>query len=92
MMSQENFGVGAQVFVRDASATDTSQWPSEPSGFLVSQAGSGVQGVWGRANGGRVWTVEFDEPQTNANGDGPFTSALVHERFLELAPPVDATE
>ncbi|WP_213815002.1 hypothetical protein [Glaciihabitans sp. dw_435] len=92
MMSENNVGVGAQVFVRDASATDPSLWPTEPSGFVVAQAGSGVQGVWGRANGGRVWSIEFDEPQINANGDGPFSSALVHERFLQLAPPVEFSD
>jgi hypothetical protein len=37
-----------------------------------------------------MWWVQFDEPQTNAQGDGPFLSAQVHERFLVLAPPVGA--
>ncbi len=36
-----------------------------------------------------MWWVEFDEPQTNNEGDGPFTTAQVHEKYLELAPPVN---
>jgi hypothetical protein len=35
-----------------------------------------------------MWWVEFDEPQSNTEGDGPFTSVQVHEKYLELAPPV----
>ncbi len=83
-----DFGVGAQVFVHDASTTDRAPWPAEPSGIIVRAGGSALAGVWGRGGGGRMWWVEFDEPQSNAEGDGPFTSVQVHERYLELAPPV----
>jgi hypothetical protein len=34
-----------------------------------------------------MWWVEFDEPQTNSDGGGPYATAQVHEKFLELAPP-----
>jgi len=83
------FGIGAQVGVQDASPTDPSGWPAEPSGIIVRSAGSALQGVWGRASGGRLWIVEFDEPQTNAQGDGPFATASLHEKYLELAPEID---
>lgn len=89
MTLRSDFGIGAQVFVRDASAADTSPWPASPSGIIQRAGGSAVAGVWGRAAaGGRLWWVEFDEPQLNADGDGPFASAQVLEKFLELAPPV----
>ncbi|MET4781389.1 hypothetical protein [Glaciihabitans sp. UYNi722] len=84
-----DFGVGAQVVVRDASGSDRSPWPDEPSGIIVRSGGSALAGVWGRGGGGRMWWVEFDELQTNAEGDGLFPSAQVHEKYLELAPPVD---
>jgi hypothetical protein len=83
-----DFGVGAQVFVHDASTTDRTPWPAEPSGVIVRAGGSALAGVWGSGGGGRMWWVEFDEPQSNTEGDGPFTTAQVHEKYLELAPPV----
>ena len=88
----DDFGVGAQVFVRAATAGESSLWPDEPSGVIVRSGGSALAGVWGRGGGGRMWWVEFDEPQSNSDGDGPFASAQVHERFLELAPPVSDPE
>ncbi|HEY0260638.1 MAG TPA: hypothetical protein VGC18_12400 [Lacisediminihabitans sp.] len=82
------FGIGAQVVVRDVSEDDRSPWPDEPSGVIVRAGGSAIAGVWGRAARSRMWWVEFDEPQTDAAGDGPFPSAQVPERYLELAPVV----
>lgn len=83
------FGVGAQVVVRDVSAGDPSPWPDSPSGVIVGSSGSAIAGVWGRAVRGRVWVVEFDEPQRHSDGSGPFPGAPVHERYLELAPLAD---
>ena len=83
-----DFGIGAQVFVLASVEGDASQWPAELSGVIVRAGGSALAGVWGRGGGGRMWWVQFDEPQSNAQGDGPFLSAQVHEKFLELAPPV----
>lgn len=88
----DDFGIGAQVVVRAANAGEPSPWPREPSGVIVRSGGSALAGVWGRGGGGRMWWVEFDEPQSNSDGDGPFPSAQVHEKFLELAPPVSDPE
>lgn len=88
----DDFGIGAQVFVHAAAAGEFSPWPGEPSGVIVRSGGSALAGVWGRGGGARMWWVEFDEPQRNSDGDGPFPSAQVHERFLELAPPVSGPE
>lgn len=81
------FGIGAQVFVRDASPTDRSPWPGEPSGIIVRLGGSAIAGVWGAADLSRAWLVDFDEPQTDASGTTGHTSAQVAEKYLELAPP-----
>ena len=86
MTNSATFGIAAQVVVRDASPSDPSPWPDEPGGIIVRAAGSAIQGVWGRSGGGRIWWVEFDEPQHNADGGGPFATAQVHEKYLELAP------
>lgn len=88
----DDFGIGAQVFVRASTAGEDSLWPDEPSGVIVRSGGSALAGVWGRGGGGRMWWVQFDEPQSNSDGDGPFPSAQVHEKFLELAPPVSDPE
>jgi len=88
MTSSFDFGVGAQVFVRDASPTLPSPWPQGPSGIIVRSGGSALSGVWGKA-AGRMWWVEFDEPQSNSDGSGPFSTAQVLEKYLELAPAVD---
>lgn len=88
-MADGSFGVGVQVFVQDASTRDPSPWPAEPSGIIVRSAGSALHSVWGRAGGGRVWWVEFDEPQHNSRGEGPFQTAQVHEKYLVTAPPYE---
>jgi hypothetical protein len=85
----DDFGIGAQVAIRNASDADYSPWPADPTGIIVRAGGSALAGVWGRGGGGRMWWVEFDEPQTNAEGAGPFGSAQVHEKYLELAPPIE---
>ncbi|MES2092408.1 MAG: hypothetical protein V4531_01175 [Actinomycetota bacterium] len=88
----DDFGIGSQVVVHAAAVGEFSSWPDEPSGVIVRSGGSALAGVWGRAGGGRMWWVQFDQPQSNSKGDGPFLSAQVHEKFLELAPPVSEAE
>jgi hypothetical protein len=87
-----DFGIGAQVHLRDASAADPSPWPNQPSAIIVRAGGSALNSVWGRNGGGRMWWIEFDEPQPDSAGDGPFPAAMVHEKYLELAPPVTADD
>lgn len=86
---ENSFGIGAQVAVRDASATDPSPWPGEPSGIIVRSGGSALGGIFGRGPKSNVWMVEFDEPQRNDQGAGPFTVSQVFEKYLELAPTVE---
>lgn len=86
MPDNQKIGIGVQVFVEDASPTDRSPWPAEPSGVVIDR-GSSVPGAPGLTSA--MWRIDFDEPQNNADGNGPFSTALVHERFLHLAPAVD---
>lgn len=84
-----SFGIGAQVTVRDASATDRSPWPGEPSGIIVRSGGSALGGIFARGARTQIWMVEFDELQHNDQGAGPFTVSQIFEKYLELAPTVD---
>lgn len=88
-MSESTIGIGAQVWVRDASESDRSPWPGEPSGIVFRSGGSALSGVWGSGGGVRLWWIEFDRPQMRSDGEGPYRSAQVHEKYLELAPPVE---
>jgi hypothetical protein len=83
------FGIGAQVHVRDASPKDPSGWPDEPSGVIVRSGGSAIDGAWGAAASVRMWWIDFDEDQRDAAGNGPHSGAQLAERYLELAPSYD---
>jgi hypothetical protein len=88
----DDFGIGAQVAVLDVSDDDQAPWPGEPTGIIVRAGGSALAGVWGKAVRDRIWVVEFDDPQWNSAGDGPFTTAQILEKYLELAPRFDDVE
>ncbi len=83
---RDGFGVGAQVHVRDASPADAAPFSGEPSGVIVRSAGSAIAGVWGNAERGTQWWVDFDEPQVDAAGS-IHSGAQIAEKYLELAPP-----
>jgi hypothetical protein len=88
--SAHDFGIGAQVYVESVSADDPSPWPDEPSGIIVGTGGAAIQRVTNSGGPTRIWVVEFDSPQTHLDGTAGHTSAQVHEKYLHLAPPVDA--
>lgn len=89
-VQDHDFGIGAQVYVETLSADDPSPWPDEPSGIIVGSGGAAIQNVTNSGGPTRIWIVEFDSPQTHLDGTGGHTSAQVHEKYLHLAPPVDA--
>lgn len=56
-------------------------WPSEPLGTVASHE------LIGTAQGPeRTYWITFDEPQLDTDGDGPYVSSQVLERYLEPAP------
>lgn len=67
-------------------ATGTVAEPPSPVAALVTgdEAWSGchrvVQAVKGRLD---FYWVEFDEPQVDADGDGPYASAEIDAKYLE---------
>ena len=82
-------GVGAQVFVLSSDEDGTTPWPEGPTGVVVRAGGSAWQGVTGISGSRRSWTIEFSEPQRDRDGQGPYESAQVPERYLRLAPVGD---
>jgi len=83
-----DFGIGAQVYVEAVSDDDRSPWPDEPSGIITGIGGAAIQRVTNSGGPTRIWIVEFDEPQTHADGTSGHSRAQVHEKYLHLAPPV----
>ncbi len=81
-------GVGAQVYVLDATEDPTTPFPEGPTGFVIRAGGSAWQGVSVIGGSARVWMIEFDTPQYTADLEGPLTRVQVAERYLRLAPPV----
>jgi hypothetical protein len=88
---EPGIGVGAQVFVLSRDEDATTPWPEGPTGVVVRAGGSAWQGVTGISGSRRSWTVEFSEPQRDRDGQGPYDSAQVPERFLRLAPVGDGS-
>lgn len=87
--SDRDFGIGAQVFVENASEVDLSPWPGEPSGVITGTGGAALQRVTNSGGPTRLWVVQFDEPQSHRDGTTGHRSAQVHEKYLHLAPPFE---
>jgi len=72
--------MGTRVRVRRDPEFGPGPWPAEPLGRIVGTP----QDVLGRDGVLATYWIEFDEPQFDADGDGPYTSSQVLERYLEL--------
>lgn len=61
-------------------------WPAEPTGQITaSPAGEPFAVVETRQGPERMWWITFDEPQRDTDGDGPYSTAQVLERYLRSA-------
>ena len=61
-------------------------WPSEPLGVIEKVGNDNVvmaDSPWGPV---RQYFVRFQSPQRDADGDGPFTSALIWQQYLRVEP------
>lgn len=75
--------VGAHVRVIRDPQFGPGPWPAEPTGRIVaSPAGELFTEVETRQGPERTWWIEFDEPQRDADGDGPYRESQVMERYL----------
>ena len=71
--------VGTRVRVRQDPRFGPGPWPSEPTGCIVGPP----QLVQGRKGPLITYWVEFDTPQLDADGDGPYSKSQVLEEYLE---------
>lgn len=76
------FAVGLRVKVHQDPDYGPGPWPAEPFGRIVAHPdGAPYQSVETRTGPQRMWWVLFDEPQYDADGDGPYTQSQVSERY-----------
>ena len=76
--------IGTRVRVRRDPDFGPGPWPAEPIGRIVGVP----QEVHGRDGALTTYWVEFDEPQMDAEGDGPYGTSQVLEKYLELADDI----
>ena len=80
MKFDEPLPEGARVRVRRDPDFGPGPWPTEPLGTVdLHELVSTMQGPE------RTYWIMFDEPQRDADGDGPYASSQVLERYLEPA-------
>ena len=80
------FDVGSRVIVRQDPDYPPGPWPSEPTGRIVANPdGASSSEIVTVAGLERSWWVAFDEPQLDADGDGPYRASQVLQRYLESA-------
>jgi hypothetical protein len=80
------YQVGSRVQVMRDPEFGPGPWPAEPTGRVTSSpSGEPFVVVQTRKGPERTWWITFDEPQRDADGDGPYTRSQVLERYLRPA-------
>lgn len=77
------FDVGTRVIVRQDA--DFGPWPGEPTGRIVACPDGARFAEVTTAAGQERSCVAFDEPQMDADGDGPYRESQVLQRYLDPA-------
>ena len=61
-------------------------WPAEPTGRVAScPSGEPFVVVQTQQGPQRSWWITFDEPQRDADGDGPYNNSQLLDRYLRPA-------
>jgi len=81
------FAVGDRVKVRRDPDHGPGPWPDEPTGTVadhpLAPEGQSWVATAMRYRARRTYWIRFDEPQLDADGDGPYSDSEVLERYLE---------
>jgi hypothetical protein len=84
---RNDLGVGSRVLVVQDPQFGPGSWPSQPTGRIVAfPTGEAFLEVGTRQGLERSSWVAFDEPQRDADGDGPYRESQVLERHLRPVP------
>jgi hypothetical protein len=75
--------LGTRVRVHRDALYGPGPWPAEPTGRVESLGGHSYEEIETRQGPDRMYFVQFDEPQYDADGDGPYKSSQVLGRYLE---------
>ena len=85
------FQVGDRVQVRRDPKHGPGPWPAEPMGVVMKHPLSGDGAIWRpvetTTGPRRFYWIAFDEPQLDADGDGPYMTAEVLDRYVERVAP-----
>ena len=76
--------VGARVRVRQDRHFPPGPWPGEPTGVVVSGPVMVRGARWWQRHA--TYDVEFDVPQRDTDGDGPYSMSEVLGQYLEVLP------
>jgi hypothetical protein len=72
--------IGTRVSVRRDAEFDPGPWPAEPKGRIAGPPES----VRRRGGIQTTYWVVFDEPQLDEDGDGPYESSQVLDKYQEV--------
>lgn len=62
-------------------------WPSEPTGIVEPILGEPFRMVQYLEEPMREYMVAFEEPARDADGDGPYSAAVIWAKYLEVIEP-----
>ena len=83
------FQAGERVRVRRDQEYGPAPWPAEPTGTIASHPASTQTAPWviveTVSGPRRSYLIVFDEPQFDPDGDGPYGSSEVLDKYLERA-------
>ena len=81
------FEVGERVQIRRDPKHGPGPWPAEPTGVVMRHPLSGDGASWRpvetTTGARRFYWIAFDVPQMDTEGDGPYETAEVLDRYLE---------
>lgn len=84
-----DYRAGERVRIRRDQEYGPGPWPAEPTGIITDHPASldGTPYVVTQTVSGprRSYWIVFDEPQFDADGDGPYGSSEVLDKYLERA-------
>lgn len=84
-MVDERAQVGTRVRICRDPDFGPGPWPDQPTGTVIaSPQGNASEPVETTSGVQRTFWVAFDEPQFDVEGDGPYPSAQVLDRYLEI--------